>query len=166
VGSHLTRRVGITAGALLLATGTQVTSASPPGPGHGSQPVEFTTTVQIVGGDAGCDPTDPARCAGTFRSIRTYAGDLTGTAYLVGSAVLLGDSTYQGQAVAQFTGQVEGCGSGTLIMLEAGVLDPVSGADRGTWSIVAGQGTGDLAGASGSGTAEAATGASGTVRCR
>jgi hypothetical protein len=30
-----------------------------------------------------------------------------GTAYVVGSAVFLADGTYQGQAVAQFTGSVE-----------------------------------------------------------
>ena len=165
MGSNLTRRLGITAGALLLVTGTQPTLAAAPDGGHGSRHVEFDSTVQIVGGDFGCDPTDPARCAGTYRNIRTFTGDLTGTAYVAGSAVLLGDGTYQGQGVAQFTGEAEGCGQGTLIMLEVGVLDPATGADGGTWTIVAGRGTGDLAATSGAGTADSATGSTGTIRC-
>jgi hypothetical protein len=169
VGSHFTRRLGIAAGTLLLVTGSQATLASPSGDGgHGTRQVAFSTTVQIVGGDAGCDPTDPTRCAGTFRSIRTFTGDLAGTAYVVGSATLLGDGTYQGQALAQFTGEVEGCGQGTLLMLETGVLDPATGGGHGTWTIVAGQGTGDLANTSGSGTADASAAPDtvGTIRCR
>jgi hypothetical protein len=161
----LTRRLGITAGALLLMAGTQPTLADAPDGGHGSRHVEFASTVQIVGGDSACDPTDPARCAGTYRVIRTFTGDLTGTAYVAGSAVLMGDRTYQGQDVAQFTGEVAGCGKGTLIMLEAGVPDPATGTSAGTWTIVAGRGTGDLAQTSGAGSADSATGATGTVRC-
>jgi Protein of unknown function (DUF3224) len=167
LGSHFTRRLGITAGALLLVTGTPPTSADVPDGGHGSRQVAFNSTVQIVGGDTGCDPTDPARCAGTFRSIRTFTGDLTGTAYVAGSAVLMSDGTYQGQAVVQFTGEVAGCGQGTLIMLEEGVLDPATGAAPGTWTIVAGRGTGDLAATSGGGTGgmPGTPGATGTIRC-
>jgi hypothetical protein len=159
--------LGISAGALLLVTGSQATLAAPPDGGHGTRDVAFTTTVAIVGGDAGCDPTDPTRCGGTFRSIRTFSGDLTGTAYLVGSAVLLSDATYQGQDVAQFTGEVAGCGRGTLLILEVGVLDPATGANHGTWTIVPGRGTGDLALTSGSGTGDTSAPANvGRIRCR
>lgn len=165
MGSHVTRRAGMAAAALLLVSGTQATMAAPPGGGHGSRLVEFASTFQIVGGDAGCDPTDATRCAGTFRNVRTYTGDLAGTAYVAGSAVLLADGTYQGQAVVQFTGDVAGCGSGTLLMVETGVLDPVSEGSSGSWTIVAGQGTGDLARTSGSGTTGPTGGAAGTVRC-
>jgi Protein of unknown function (DUF3224) len=167
VGSHVTRRLGITAGTLLLVTGSQATLAAPSDTGHGSRDVAYTTTAESVGGDFGCDPTDPVRCAGTYRIVRTFTGDLTGTAYVVGSAVLLGDATYQGQSVIQFTGEVEGCGQGTLVMLEEGVLDPASGGSRGTWTIVAGRGTGDLAGTTGSGTADTSVSAEtvGRVRC-
>jgi hypothetical protein len=150
---------------LLLMAGTPPTLADAPDGGHGTRHVEFASTVQLVGVDSACDPTDPARCAGTYRNIRTFTGDLTGTAYVAGSAVLLGDGTYQGQDVAQFTGEVAGCGQGTLIMLEVGVLDPASGTDAGTWTIVAGRGTGDLAQTSGAGTGGSATGATGTIRC-
>jgi Protein of unknown function (DUF3224) len=88
------------------------------------------------------------------------------TAYVVGSAVLLADGTYQGQAVAQFTGSVESCGTGTLVMVETGVLDPAAGGSSGTWTIVAGQGAGDLSRTSGSGTAGTEGEGSGTIRCR
>jgi Protein of unknown function (DUF3224) len=77
----------------------------------------------------------------------------------------MGDGTYQGQGVAQFTGTVDGCGSGTLIMFETGILDPATGEERGTWSVTAGQGTGDLAQLSGSGTSDPAAGTTGSLRC-
>jgi hypothetical protein len=165
MGSHFTRRLGITAGTLLLVAGAPPTLADTPDGGHGVRQVAFDSTVQIVGGDSACDPTDPVRCAGTFRAIRTVSGDLTGTAYAAGSAVLMSDGTYQGQSVVQFTGDVAGCGHGTLIMLEEGVLDPVTGAAPGTWTIVAGRGTGDLAATSGAGTGGTPAGTTGTIRC-
>jgi hypothetical protein len=160
------RRLGITTAALLLVTGSQATMAAPLEAGHNrSRQVRFTTTFETVGGDFGCDPTAPERCAGTFRTVRTYSGDLTGTAYVVGTAAPLVDGTYQGQDVAQFTGEVEHCGTGTLVMVETGTLDPATGETHGTWKIVAGQGTGDLADASGSGTADTTGQAVGRIRC-
>ena len=51
-------------------------------------------------------------------------------------------------------------------MIENGILDPATGNERGTWTIVAGQGTGDLASVSGSGSSDTrAGGAVGTLRC-
>jgi hypothetical protein len=141
-------------------------AAARPDGGHGTRHVEFTSTSQPLGFDLGCDPTVPTRCAGTFSAIRTFSGDLSGTAYVVGSAVLLADGTYQGQDVAQFSGTIEGCGTGTVIILDAAILDPATGDEFGTWSIKAGQGTGDLAMVSGSGTSDSrAGGAFGTIRC-
>ena len=141
------RRVRLAAslvvGGLLIVSGSSAGASRPDG-GHGRRHVAFSTTTQFLGFDSACDPTTPTRCAGTFRSIRTFTGDFSGTAYVVGSAVLLADGTYQGQDVAQFTGTVNGCGSGTLILIENGILDPATGDQRGTWTIVAGQGTGDL----------------------
>lgn len=152
-----------TALSLLVASGT---AAARPEGGNRTRHVAFASTVEVVGGDIGCDPTMPTRCAGTFRSVSTFTGDLAGTSYVVGSAVLLPDGTYQGQDVAQFSGTVAGCGSGTLIMIETGILDPTNGHQTGTWEIVAGQGAGGLAGVSGSGTSDTqAGGASGTIRC-
>jgi hypothetical protein len=159
------RTAGLVAG-LLILLGSSAGAARPDG-GPGSRHVAFSTTTQFVGFDSACDPTVPTRCAGTFRSIRTFTGDFSGTAYVVGSAVLLADGTYQGQDVSQFTGTINGCGGGTLLIIETGILEPASGTERGSWAIVAGQGTGDLSRVSGEGTADSsAGGATGTLRCR
>jgi hypothetical protein len=166
MGPHLTRRLGVTTAALLLASGGQLASADPPDDGHGTRDVAFTSTLTPVGGDFACDPSDPTRCAGTFRAVRALSGDLVGTSYATGSAVLLADGTYKGQAVVQFTGTVAGCGQGTLLMLEEGVLDPAAGTSAGTWTIVDGRGTGDLASTSGGGEAVASSPvATGRIRC-
>lgn len=161
-------RLAATAAALLLvAWGSQPVEAGDDG-GHGTKHVRFTASdPALVGGDFGCDPTDPTRCAGTFRNVRTLSGDFTGTTYQVGSAVLLPDGTYQGAAVVQFTGTVDGCGSGTLVIVEAGRLDPATGNSWGTWEITAGQGTGDLAELSGSLSTDTRISdeTAGTIRC-
>jgi hypothetical protein len=157
---------GLVAGVLVLLASSA--GANRPDGDRGRRHVAFSTTTQSLGFDSACDPTVPTRCAGTFRSIRTFTGDITGTAYLVGSAVLLADGTYQGQDVAQFTGTIKGCGSGTLIMIENGILDPTTGNERGKWTIVARQGTGDLSHVSGEGRSDtSAGGATGKLRgCR
>jgi hypothetical protein len=160
---HVCRLVGLAAVLVLSASST---AAARPDGGHGTRHVHFTSTSQVVGGSVTCDPTAPTRCAGTFQSVRTFAGDIEGTAYVVGSAVLLRDGTYQGQDLAQFTGTIEGCGSGTLLMIDTGIFDPATADEHGTWTITAGQGTGDLAQVSGSGTADTrAGGATGAIRC-
>ena len=160
---HVCRLVGLAAIVVLI---TSSAASARPDRGHGTRRVHFTSTTQFVGANSACDPTAPTRCAGTFQSVRTFAGDIEGTAYVVGSAVLLRNGTYQGQDVAQFTGTIKGCGSGTLLMIDTGVLDPATANERGTWTIVRGQGTGDLARASGSGTADTrAGGATGAIRC-
>ena len=160
---HTCRLVGLAAVLVLITSGT---AAARPDGGHGTRRVHFTSTTQFVGSASACDPTTPTRCAGTFQSVRTFGGDIQGTAYVVGSAVLLRDGTYQGQDVAQFTGTIEGCGRGTLLIIETGILDPATARERGTWTITAGQGTGDLARVSGSGTADTrAGGAAGAIRC-
>ena len=126
-----------------------------------------TSAPTLVGGDFGCDPTDPTRCAGTFRNTRTLSGDFTGTAYQVGTATLLPDGTYQGAGLVLFSGAVAGCGSGTLVIVESGRLDPATGAGRGTWQITAGEGTDDLANVSGALSVDTRIDdlTSGTIRC-
>jgi hypothetical protein len=165
--SRRTRFLAVAIGALVtFSAEPQFATARPPD-GHGTRSVTFTTRGETVGGDFGCDPTDPTRCAGTFRNVHTFAGDFVGTSYQVGSAVLLPDGIYHGQAVSTFTGTVAGCGSGTLVILETGLLDPSNGDSWGTWTIVRGEGTGELSELSGSGTADTRTSdpATGTVRC-
>lgn len=135
--------------------------------GHGSRVVAFTLTSEIVGGDVGCDPSDPTRCAATFRNLQTLQGDFAGTAYQVGSAVLLPGGTYQGQSVSTFAGTIEGCGAGTAVIVETGMLDPATGDSWGTWTITRGQGTGDLAQLSGAGSGDTRVSdeITGTIRC-
>jgi hypothetical protein len=138
------RIVGVTAVLGMLVATSHTAGARPDGT-DGSRRAEFTASSPVgVGGDFGCDPTDPTRCAGTFRNVRTLSGDFSGTTYQVGSAVRAPDGTYLGQALVQFTGSVAGCGSGTLLIEEAGVLDPATGHSWGTWTITSGHGTGDL----------------------
>ena len=149
----------------VFVTSTAAAARADGGGASGARPVAFGSTFRVVGGHAPCDPTTPTRCVGTFETVRTYTGDFTGTSYVVGSAAKLPDGTYQGQDVAQFSGTIAGCGTGTVIMLEVGVLDPATGGQRGTWTIIAGQGTGDLARVAGSGTSDDNK-ASGTLRCQ
>ncbi len=163
--THRTRRlVGLVAVAGFVMSGAAAARADGGGPG-GARQVSFASTFRVVGGHSPCDPTSPTRCVGTFETVRTYTGDLAGTSYVVGSAVKLPDGTYQGQDVTQFSGTIAGCGTGTLIMLEVGILDPTTGGQRGTWTITTGQGTGDFARVSGSGTADGDK-ATGTLRCQ
>ena len=159
------RTAGLVAGILVLSASSAAAARS--ASGRGRRHVVFRTTAQVLGFESSCDPTVTTRCAGTFRTIRTFTGDLTGTSYVVGSSVLLADGTYQGQDVAQFTGTINGCGTGTLIMIETGVLDPANASERGRWTIVGGQGTGDLSHVAGEGRVEPSTGATGKLRgCR
>ena len=67
----------------------------------------------------------------------------------------------------QSTGSVEGCETGTLVITESGILDPATGGGSGTWTITAGQGTGDLAQVSGtlSGDSRIDDVVRGAVRC-
>jgi len=170
----LLRSRRLAAAAAAVAVVAAITGAGPASAGNGrsSRPLSVTVTVgppTPVGGDFGCDPTDPARCVGTFRNVRTFSGDLTGTAYQVGAAALLPDgTTYQGAGVVLFTGSVKRCGTGTMLLVETGRLDAGTGASSGTWEISAGQGTGDLADVSGSLSSNrtASDTATGKIRCR
>jgi Protein of unknown function (DUF3224) len=165
----LARRLPVASAAalVLLASGSSPVGAGSDG-GHGTRQVELSISSPMpVGGDFGCDPTDPTRCAGSYRNLRTLAGDFTGTGYQVGMASLLADGIYQGVGLVLFTGTVEGCGTGTLTIVENGRLDPVTGATWGTWEITAGQGTGELADLSGSLAADSRVDdvSRGTIRC-
>ena len=154
--AHPTRRLAAT------AAGARIDG------GHGTRRVELTVSAPVpVGGDFACDPADATRCAGTFRNERTLTGDFAGTAYQVGTATLLPDGTYQGAGIVVFTGTVDGCGFGTLVIVETGRLDPASGAAWGTWAIEQDEGSGDLADLTGtlSSDTRVGEGMEGTIRC-
>ena len=140
------RRVALTA---IAATVLAAPGTSEADPGHRPRRVVYSVTRQLTGGDAPCDTTTPTRCVGTFQNLITYTGDMSGTSYASGSAALAPDGIYRATAIEQFSGSITGCGTGTLIIEQSGTLDPVTGADDGTWRIVPGTGTGDLANASG-----------------
>jgi hypothetical protein len=166
--ARCTRRLAIPAAVALTAFVIGSPVGADPDGGHGTRHVQFTGSPPVlVGGDFGCDPTAPTRCVGTFRNTRTLSGDFTGTAYQVGTATLLPDGTYQGAGLVLFTGAVNGCGSGTLTIIESGRLDPATGAGWGTWEITSGEGTGDLANVGGTlfGDTRIDNLTSGTIRC-
>jgi hypothetical protein len=85
----------------------------------------------------------------------TLTGDFQGTGRFKGSAVLgaandlnPGTLDFPFESYEPFSLQVEGCGTGTLILHTEGNLNSTSA----MWQIVPGSGRGDLLGISGSGT--------------
>ena len=97
----------------------------------------------------------------------TYTGGITGTSFAVGAAALAPDGIYRATAIEQFTGTIAGCGSGTVVIQQTGTLDPATGRSEGSWAIVPGAGSGDLATATG-GSSRARRGERGKawIRCR
>ena len=77
------------------------------------------------------------------------------------------DGIYRATAIEQFTGSMAGCGTGTVVIEQKGTLDPATGRSEGSWAIVAGAGSGDLATATG-GSIHVAAGEPGKawIRCR
>jgi hypothetical protein len=134
---------------------------------HRIRHVTYQATLQPTGGTGVCDPTVPTRCAGTFENVITYTGGITGTSYAVGAAALAADGRYRGTAIEQFSGTIAGCGTGTVIIQQTGVLDPATGGSEGSWTIVPGTGTGDLTTVTGgSSNVTAGQPAKAWVRCR
>ncbi len=132
-----------------IALSLSTTTAGADGPAEREHRVSFDVTVQIVGGGQECDPTTPGRCIFSFQNVRTYTGGLSGTSYSAGTAALGSSGLYHGVAIELFTGSVDGCGEGTLIIRQSGDLDPTGERSTGAWTIVADAGSGDLAQASG-----------------
>jgi len=83
----------------------------------------------------------------------TLTGDIGGTAVGAGSAVI-GTDFASSVANAIVTGTIAPCGSGTFVMRYFVVYDlhDVSAGRPGTWQIVPGLGSGDLASLTGNGT--------------
>jgi Protein of unknown function (DUF3224) len=151
--AHSRRRtiVALTATAITLAL-SATTADARPDPARQPHRLRYTTSAQLVGGDVHCDPTTADRCIPSFQNVWTYDGDIRGTSFAAGTAALGPDGLYHGVAIELFTGSVEGCGDGTLVIRQIGTLDPATGTSEGSWTIVAGAGTGDLAGATGGST--------------
>ncbi len=145
--TRLRRLAVVTLGTIAFTLST--TTAGADGPPEPQHRLSFEVALQIVGGGQNCDPTTPSRCIGSFQNVRTYTGGMTGTSYSSGTAALGSDGLYHGVAIELFTGTVDGCGDGTLVIRQTGDLDPMTGGGTGSWTIVDDAGTGDLAHASG-----------------
>jgi hypothetical protein len=118
---------------------------------------------------ANCNPADPADCIlPTSFPATEVTGDVRGTAF--GTAVVIGrNGVNPGSSLSVFVGQVDGCGSGGLVINSVGTFDPSSGRTTGEWTVNADGGTGELADVAGGGTSVYdATGGhyEGRLRCR
>jgi hypothetical protein len=133
----------------VAALGLALPTTAAFGQSHRPHRITYTATLQPTGGRVSCDPTMPARCVGTFENVITYSGDMAGTSFASGSAALAPDGLYHGTAIEQFSGSVAGCGDGTMVIEQSGTLDPATGTSTGSWRIVPGAGSGDLASATG-----------------
>jgi hypothetical protein len=159
------RRLSVAAIALGIG-GIAVPATSSVASAHRIRHVTYDAALQPTGGTAPCDPTTPARCAGTFENVITYSGGITGTSFAVGAAALAPDGVYRAMAIEQFAGTITGCGTGTVVIRQTGTLDPTTGRSEGSWAIVPGAGSGDLAKATG-GSSRAVVGERGAawIRC-
>jgi hypothetical protein len=96
-----------------------------------------------------CDAEQHCLYPGTRNA--TYEGDWVGTGIAVGAAAIGEGAHFGGPVLWLFAGTIEHCGSGTLVyaVIETGDAAAMSG--KGTWQIIEGFGTGDLANVSGRG---------------
>jgi|SRR5215213_3722160 hypothetical protein len=145
--THTRRLAVVTLGTIALTLSASTAGADGAAPRQ--HRLSYTVSSQPVGGGVDCDPTTPSRCIPSFQNVWTYTGGMTGTSYSSGTAALGSDGVYHAVAIERFSGSVNGCGEGTLIIRQTGELDPTTGEATGSWTIVADAGTGDLADASG-----------------
>jgi hypothetical protein len=99
-----------------------------------------------------CNPEDADDCIlPTNFSPTDVTGDARGTAF--GSAAVINrNGLYTGVSVSVFTGEVERCGTGSLVLTSRGTTDPSTGETDAEWTISEDGGTGELADVTGSGT--------------
>jgi hypothetical protein len=97
------------------------------------------------------------------RTGSSFSGDLTGTTSSAGLGTGNSTDRLAGGEIVLFDGAVDGCGSGgaTIVAYAAGTA---SGGLKGTWFIVDGQGTDDLAQLSGGGVLDTPPGGATTFR--
>jgi hypothetical protein len=140
-------------------------------PDSGNRKVVFEPTGAAVPTvlTANCNPTDAADCILPNNFPPTdVTGDLRGTAFSSG-AVIGRNGLFPGVALVAFFGEVEGCGTGGLLVTSVGTFDQSTGLTTGEWTINEDGGTGDLADVTGSGTSvyDAEGGRyEGRIRCR
>jgi hypothetical protein len=116
-----------------------------------------------------CNPHDQTDCILPTTYPPTKAtGDLRGEAFSA-SVVVGRNGVYVGSSLIVFTGEVEGCGRGGLVVTTTGTFDPSTGLTKGEWTVDEDGGTGELADVTGGGTTlfdEAGGHFDGRLRCR
>jgi len=115
---HITL-VGVLAASLVAAALAGTASASAPMQASGTftQSVFNETLIKQVGGTSYYASHDTQTFTGTFTGTQTFDGIIEISAN--------GSIKWAGKAT--FTGTVAGCGSGTVVMLEAGTADSMTG---------------------------------------
>jgi len=150
-----TRILGILAGIALLLSAASVYAGGPP-----PKPEQISLTytfVDYTNYDPGtCDSStdlpyagDPA-CVEYTASVSNLTGDFVGTEFEEDTIVFFANGGYSYFGYEMWTGELEGRGTSTLVVLGDGIATP-SGFATGKLRIVDGTGTGNLVGISGSG---------------
>ena len=160
--------IGLIGALALGACGSPQRSATPTTPGAEVAAAQATTSEQQDRGSFSVDYDVSAPSANVFapscdsagkcalpyaNTTSTLTGDIAGTAVGAGSAVI-GTDFASSVANAIVTATIGSCGSGTFVVRYFVVYDlhDVSAGRPGTWQIVPGLGSGDLASLTGNGT--------------
>jgi len=136
--------VSTTAAASSTASTLASTTTEPPGRDVNATSTAGATTI----GDPICDAEQ--HCMYPLTSTATLSGDLAGTTISHSAGALIG-TDFAASDTLIFTGNVAGCGTGTLVFLSTG-RGSTTGTTTSAWTIAEGFGTGDLAHAAGTGT--------------
>ena len=146
------------AGALVLATATIIAAMLTPASAAGAAtPRHIALAATYTGGpdtftSFRCAPASaPSTCHGTAEGIAAYAGGWTGTSHYVYRFLVAPSGTVTVEISELFEGTVEGCGTGTFMVLTHETIEP-SGTAQGHWVIPASSGTDDLSLLTGTGT--------------
>jgi hypothetical protein len=105
------------------------------------QPTDLVSTAITPVCDAG------GTCVYTSTTTATQTGDLVGSTVEADAGGFV-DTAFHQTVLGTFTGDFEGCGSGTFLYSGQRTID-AGGDIAATYVVVAGSGTGDLAGISG-----------------
>jgi hypothetical protein len=137
----LTSIIGITAlGGVVLTTAAWTGDSEG---GHGSH-IEFDATGQTPRQPAPQTCAGPI-CASASTTSNTYTGDWTGTDVSGAATVPNGEGVLTGVGSHTFTGDVAGCGYGSIAVITLNVFSlPPPSPLVGKWETVPGTGTGDL----------------------
>lgn len=168
---HRTVLAAVLAGIVLAAIANNHVAGAAGGRAR-SYRVEYTTQRNDLVSAPVCDAEGDCLFPYTAPS-EQWTGDFVGGGPTAGSAALGGAEGGFGLELKFFTGTIEPCGTGSLVVRASGINEPTH-SGTGTWEIVEGFGTGDLVDVTGGGTSEhqstedllsVTTTAKGKVRC-